>query len=75
MVESSLTKVGNMGTQKSLQRIGYEDELVIPNQFFGKKKIVVRIPDNLDPDNVAVLESKLFNHFNNEIDIKYYGDT
>ena len=64
-----------MSSQRSLQRIGYEDELVVPNQFLGKKKIVVRIPDNLDPDNVEILESKLFNYYGNEIDIKYYADT
>lgn len=55
--------IGGMASQRTLQRIGYEDELVVPNQVMGKKKIVVRIPDTLDPDNVAILEDKLFAHY------------
>ena len=37
------------------RRIDFEDELVIPNQVIGKKKITVRVPDTLDPGNASVL--------------------
>lgn len=52
-----------MSSQRSLQRLGFEDELIVPNRIVNKKKIVVRIPDSLDSDNVSLLETKLFNHY------------